>query len=233
MREDDPARVRGMAPAATDADKLPVPDEATHAIVRLAGAIASVDEASLRPFLSDAGRKAPAMWIEEVILQSYLFAGFPRALNAMREWRRMSGAVAPIDDVGEQFGDVDAWRARGEATCAKVYGPFYERLRHNIRALHPALDAWMIVEGYGKVLSREGLDLARRELCVIAACAAARQDRQLHSHLYGALHVGATPDEIEGALDAVSVLLEPNDVLRMYALWNRVRPSRGRSTDVH
>ena len=54
--------------------------------------------------------------------------------------------------------------ARGEATCAAVYGPFYERLRLNIRALHPALDAWMIVEGYGKVLGRPGLDLARREL---------------------------------------------------------------------
>jgi 4-carboxymuconolactone decarboxylase len=68
---------------------------------------------------------------------------------------------------------------------------------------------------------------------VIAACAAARQDRQLHSHLHGALHVGATPEEIEGALDAVSELLEPNDVLKLYALWSRVRPSQGRSTDVH
>ena len=29
-----------------------------------------------------------------------------------------------------------------------MYGATYERLRHNIRALHPALDAWMIVEGY-------------------------------------------------------------------------------------
>jgi 4-carboxymuconolactone decarboxylase len=233
MREDDPARVRGMTAAAPGADKLPVPDDATRAIVRLSGAIASLDEAGLRPFLADAARRAPGIWIEEVILQAYLFAGFPRALNAMREWRRISGTSAPESDAGTESGDANTWRVRGEATCAHVYGPFYDRLRHNIRALHPALDAWMIVEGYGKVLSREGLDLARRELCVIAACAAARQDRQLHSHLHGALHVGATPDEVEGALEAVSELLQPNDVLKLYALWNRVRPPRGRSPDVH
>ena len=62
--------------------------------------------------------------------------------------------------------------ARGEATCAAVYGAMYETLRENIRALHPALDEWMITEGYGKVLSRPGLDLPRRELCIVAACAA-------------------------------------------------------------
>ena len=110
-------------------------------------------------------------WVEEVILQSYLFAGFPRALNAAREWRRISGRAAPESDEGENFENASRWRTEGEATCATVYGPFYERLRHNIRQLHPALDAWMIVDGYGKVLSRPALDLRRRELCVVAACA--------------------------------------------------------------
>jgi alkylhydroperoxidase/carboxymuconolactone decarboxylase family protein YurZ len=60
-----------------------------------------------------------------------------------------------------------------------VYGGMYERLRANVRELHPSLDAWMIVEGYGKVLSRPGLDLARRELCIVSACAAAEQDRDV------------------------------------------------------
>ena len=54
----------------------------------------------------------------------------------------------------------------------------------------------MITEGYGKVLSRPGLDLERRELCIVAACAATEQDRQLHSHLHGALNVGVAPDAI-------------------------------------
>jgi 4-carboxymuconolactone decarboxylase len=99
----------------------------------------------------------------------------------------------------------------------------YERLRVNIRDLHPALDAWMIVEGYGKVLSRPGLDLKRRELCVVAACAVLEQERQLHSHLHGALNAGATPAEVDDALAAVDDLLEPATRERVAHLWSRVR----------
>ena len=97
------------------------------------------------------------------------------------------------------------------------------RSRKNIRDLHPALDAWMIVEGYGKVLGRSQLDLARRELCVVAACAVARQDRQLHSHLHGALHAGASPAVVSATLATIADLLAPDDARRYAALWARVQ----------
>ena len=80
----------------------------------------------------------------------------------------------------------------------------------------------MIVEGYGKVLSRPGLDLQRRELCVIASCAAARQDRQLHSHLHGALNVGVSPGDIDTVLDAIADVLGAEDARRVRLLWARV-----------
>jgi 4-carboxymuconolactone decarboxylase len=169
-------------------------DVPTQALVRLAAILAVGDEPAVRAALAGALRLVPALWVEELILQSYLFAGFPRALNAMREWRRLSRRPAPLDDPGAHLARTpEEWERVGEATCAAVYGRFYERLRPNIAALHPALDGWMITEGYGKVLSRPGLDLVRRELCIVAVCAAARQDRQLHSHLHGALNVGAPP----------------------------------------
>ena len=93
----------------------------------------------------------------------------------------------------------------------------------NIRELHPALDTWMIVEGYGKVLSRPALDLARRELCVVAACAVGRQDRQLHSHLHGALHAGASASVVSLTLDALSDLVSGDDARRYRGLWARVQ----------
>src|SRR5947199_4149212 len=83
----------------------------------------------------------------------------------------------------------------------------YSRLRYNIRALHPLLDHWMISEGYGKVLSRPGLDLARRELCIVAACASTGQDRQLHSHLHGALNVGVHESVLRETFDVLAPLL--------------------------
>ena len=202
------------SPAALDAE--------THALVRLAGIITAGSEIQMRASLVHAGAACRPEWVEEVVLQSYLFAGFPRALNAAREWRRISGRSAPDTDEGEDFDQASRWRSEGEATCAIVYGPFYERLRHNIRELHPALDAWMIVEGYGKVLSRQALDLRRRELCIVSACAMARQDRQLHSHLHGAKHAGASPEEVLGAINAVADLLGPDDTRRYHQLFARV-----------
>ena len=201
-------------------------DEATVALVRLSARICAGTERDVRDALTTAAGATPHAWVEELILQSYLFAGLPRTLNAARDWRRISGTRAPLGGEGTDYGDAQAWRVRGEATCAHVYGPFYEPLRRNVRELHPALDAWMIVEGYGKGLGRPQLDLARRELCIVAACAAAGQDRQLHSHLHGALHVGAGVDEVSATLAAIGDMLDDDARDRFDRLWRRVRESR-------
>jgi 4-carboxymuconolactone decarboxylase len=200
-------------------------DEPTRMLVRLAARIAAGDEGEIRVALVEARPTIPVTWVEELVLQSYLFSGFPRSLNAMREWRRLTGTPAP--EAHEGTGP-DEWRRRGETTCRLVYGEMYDRLRVNIRALHPELDEWMIVEGYGKVLSRPGLDLPRRELCIIAACAASRQDRQLHSHLHGALNVGVSPAVVTQAIDALQDLLPESSRASTRLLWKRVEA--GRST---
>lgn len=223
--------MHGSAPAEQDSvQRSPAPDiivtnldTSTARLVRLAAVVAAGSEPAMRAELVLAAEEVPAEWVEELVLQSYLFAGFPRALNAMREWRRISGRRAPVADDGERYERAGEWRTRGELTCARVYGPFYEGLRRNIRELHPALDGWMIVEGYGKVLGRPGLDLARRELCIVAVCAAAGQTRQLHSHLHGALHAGASRDAVTATLDAVGDLLEPEAASDVRALWARVQ----------
>lgn len=197
-------------------------DAETAMLVRLAALFAGGSESEVRAGLIASQPFVRASWIEELVLQTYLFAGFPRALNAAREWRRVSGSAAPEEDEGSRY-DVAGWEARGIETCATVYGPLYERLRVNIRDLHPALDTWMIVEGYGKVLGRPGLDLARRELCVVAACAISRQDRQLHSHLHGALHAGATRGVIDATFDALADLIADGDMRGYRGLWARVQ----------
>lgn len=192
-------------------------DDATRLLVRLSAALAGGGEELVRAALQQASTAVPHVWVEELLLQTYLFAGFPRALNGMREWRRLvPGPAAPSDT----HGDV---HALGEATCATVYGDMYERLRRNIRALHPLLDDWMIEEGYGKVLSRQGLDLSRRELCIVAACTATAQDRQLQSHLHGARNAGVPGAVILQALEALHDAVPDALHSRAIHMWERVR----------
>jgi len=133
-------------------------DPPTRTLVRLSAIVSAGTEPAIRDAFATLA-DVPAVWVEELILQSHLFAGFPRALNAMREWRRWQPEPA---SAGTTAGE--NWRARGEATCAIVYGEMYERLRGNIRRLHPDRDDWTLVAGYGKVLSRTGRNLTRRAL---------------------------------------------------------------------
>lgn len=198
-------------------------DEKTLALIQLAVEIAVADEPQLRQAMIHAASAGlPPKWVEEILLQSYMFCGFPRCLNATREWRRASGIEAPSDDEGTDYRNAQDWSDRGEATCELVYGRFYERLRANVRSLHPALETWMIVDGYGKLLGREALDLRRRELCIVAICAADRQERQLHSHLHGALNAGATAGEVHQALELVWPLLDQEVQERFERLLERV-----------
>ena len=177
----------------------------------------------MRTALESAARSPiDPIWVEELVLQTYLFAGFPRTLNGMRLWRRASGRPAQMPDREESL--ATRWTRRGEQTCETVYGSLYKRLRANIRSLHPALDSWMI-DLYGRVLGRSGLDLRRRELCIVAACAALEQDRQLHSHLHGALNAGATPEEVDDTLRIVSPRIGAESSQRYALLWARVRRS--------
>ena len=176
----------------------------------------------MRSVMSDAIDEVDPVSVEEIILQSYLFAGFPRALNAARAWRAASGLPAPAEDAEASVDDFDLWRARGEETCAIVYGDNYEKLRRNIRELHPTLDEWMIVDGYGKVLSRPGVDLRIRELCIVAACAVSGQQRQLHSHLHGARNAGASVGELAAVLDALTDLISWDDLSRYRQLLQKV-----------
>lgn len=208
-----------MTVGAPTGDILPL-DPAVAALVRLSARIARGGEEAMRQGCIECVKaNVPVQWVEELLLQSYLFCGFPRTLNATREWRRISGVVAEPADSGARY---EQWRAQGEATCAIVYGQFYEKLRHNIVALHPELDEWMIVEGYGKILSRPGLALTLRELCIVAACVAGSQDRQLHSHLHGSLNAGVPADEVRQSLDALRGVVADDDLTRALLLLERV-----------
>lgn len=207
------------------ADALPA---AVAALVRVSGALASRDRERLESALGLARRDADAAAVEEALLQSYLFLGYPAALDGLALWRRMSGeeagGAAKEGEAEEPRDPFETWAERGAEVCRAVYGGQYEALRENIRALHPDMERWMVVEGYGKVLGRPGLPLRTRELCIVGLLAVLGAPAQLYSHLRGALNVGAGEAEVEEALRIVEPYLEApggREVVR--ETWERVR----------
>jgi 4-carboxymuconolactone decarboxylase len=201
-------------------------DSPTLELIRFAAAIAQDGDTDLQErILALKQEGVPAEWVEELLLQSILMVGYPRALVALALWREAGASDGPTEDPDADYARVAEWVARGEETCARIYGANYRKLRENIRGLHPALDGWMITEGYGRTLARPGLDLRRRELCVVAQVALLEAPRQLHSHLRGALNVGAEPGEIDAVLSVVNSRLPYARWRRVKAVWQTVRDS--------
>lgn len=208
-------------PAASSHDAL---DAATRALVGLAAAIAQGDEPAIREQVADAvAAGVPSAWVDELLLQSVLMVGWPRTLVAAAVWRKAVPQISEHAATDLDYAAHPEWTARGEITCGLIYGDNYARLRRNVSGLHPALDAWMVTEGYGRTLSRPGLDLLRRELCTVAQTAVLDTPRQLHSHLRGALHAGATPVMVEAALGVVNPFLDYDHWKAVKDLWDGVR----------
>ena len=219
---------RGDAPGSDERDAL---DPATTALVRVAAALAEGKVAVLRDrFVAARTARVPDRWIEELLLQSLLVVGYPLALVAFGVWRELNGPLPGPGDGGGGGGgeelaheDWQSWATRGGAVCAAVYGRAYHKLLLNLRALHPALEDLVLVDAYGKVIGRPGLDLKRRELCTVAAVAVLGTAQQLHSHLRGSLNTGATRVEVEEVLALVAADLSPENLRRAREQWADVK----------
>ncbi|WP_420634520.1 carboxymuconolactone decarboxylase family protein [Candidatus Palauibacter sp.] len=205
-------------------------DAATRTLVRLSAALAVSDAPAWRDALAAAASHASRTEIEETLLQAHLFVGFPAVLNALIEWRKLEGEEAAARRTGAardaRGGDVNA-AVDGERLCRAVYGRGYEKLRRNVRRLSPDLDRWIVEDGYGKTLSRPGLSVETRELCIVALLAAGGHDRQLRAHLHGALNVGCAPDRVEAALRhgvraAGAARGRGTDPARLWRIWEEV-----------
>jgi 4-carboxymuconolactone decarboxylase len=175
---------------------------AVRALIAMCAAVGARNRAAMSITIDAAADAADVAEAEEALLQSYLFVGFPVALQALAMWRERTGNTAPEKARRE---DCKKWYPRGEKVCETVYAGQYGRLRENIAKLHPDMERWMLEEGYGKVLGRPGLDLKVRELCIIGVLVGLDAPQQLFSHLRGALNAGATTDEVETAVEIAAV----------------------------
>jgi len=147
--------------------------------------------------------KIPFSKLYECLLQNYLFAGYPSALTSLKILKEIypNKKLPAVEDM-----NLYHFRKKGEENCRRVYHGKFDKLINNINSFSPELSEWLVLEGYGKVLSRPGLKFKERELCIVAVLTVMRFEEQLYSHINGAVRAGALIDEIEMVIRNLDLL---------------------------
>ncbi len=170
----------------------------------LSAAIAGRDDAAMRLIMRaalDDGLKA--RMIDEIILQSHLFLGYPAMIEASRLFAGIHARRHKKNQLPGSYSmkDCREWNGEGMKKIKGIYGPAFNRLVKYINSFSPQILTWMINDGYGRVLSRRGASFHLRELSVIATLTVTSYTNQLGAHIRGALNVGAEPVMIALTMD--------------------------------
>ncbi len=151
--------------------------------------------------------------LEELLLQSCLFAGYPRTLNAFDALVAALGERPPgrpqTPDPESLLHGVE----RGRELFDRIYGSAANPVLVRLGRRHPELPDWILRDAYGRVLSRPGLDAVARELAAVSALVASHLPEQLRSHVRGALRLGATPEQLSELFETLELIVDPQDVL--------------------
>jgi alkylhydroperoxidase/carboxymuconolactone decarboxylase family protein YurZ len=174
-------------------------DEKAARLARLFTAICLGDFDEVRAIRRDAPTNEPDRAWREAVLQTHLFCGFPRLVQAYGVFDAEGGLGDPDPDEYELEADTSA---RGAVLFDEIYASAADKMRARLDEFRPDFSTWVLEHAYGRVLSRPGLDPALRELLSICALAALDQPAQFESHARGALRLGATHDDLINALEA-------------------------------
>ena len=162
--------------------------------------------------------------IYEILLQGYLFCGYPCAIESfysLNEVLLSKGLSLPANLPIPQM-DVPKALKRGKMFAAKINKDKFPKIYDKIRSLSPDLGYLMLVEGYGSILCRKGIDIQSRELAVVSSLTASGAIRQLNSHIRGALNVGCSKTQIRDAIMAGSPWIGKRKVLKALSIWSEI-----------
>jgi 4-carboxymuconolactone decarboxylase len=142
--------------------------------------------------------------LREVFILCAIPAGWPASLDALRylcEWCEAHGIeTADPLEMREDYYTAD-WYQIGYDKGAQLFGEeSWKKYLNDLSLLDPDLANFVVVNLYGKLLTRETLDDRTRELCLVAAFAALKDKQNLKLHIKGALNSGATATEVREIL---------------------------------
>jgi alkylhydroperoxidase/carboxymuconolactone decarboxylase family protein YurZ len=151
--------------------------------------------------------------INEILIQMYAYAGFPRSLNgigtfmAVLDERRANGITDPA---GAQPGPVPAGadmlelgtRNQTRLSGAPVTGALFD--------FAPAIGHFLKTHLFGDIFTRDNLDWPSREIATVAALSTLDGvEPQLRSHLGIALNTGLTATDLHGLVAVLRNRINP------------------------
>jgi 4-carboxymuconolactone decarboxylase len=170
----------------------------------LSAAIAGRKKTSMRLIMKTAlDEGISSRMIDEIILQTHLFLGFPAMIEASRMFADIHRPRHNKNQLPGPYSPQDCheWNKSGTQKIKRIYGPAFDRLVPYINSFSPQILTWMINDGYGQVLSRPGVSFPLRELSVVATLTVTAYTNQLKAHIRGALNTGVKQKVINRTMD--------------------------------
>lgn len=181
-------------------------------LLRLAVAVVLHDRAGLVRFAQAHGARAASdERVRETLLQCHLFCGMPRTIAA---FDALKAAGLSLDQAMPREAAPEHRSEAGAELFARIYGEQTEAVLDHLGTLDRTLALWIAEHAYARVLSRDGLDAATRELIAVACLAATGHDRQLASHARGAIRCGAAPEDVAAVLETIRPTISPDRLTR-------------------
>ncbi|KAI9266454.1 hypothetical protein BDA99DRAFT_505687 [Phascolomyces articulosus] len=153
--------------------------------------------------------------MREGILKSFIASGFPKTINGLRhlhiatpDYIRTRLPQTPVRHE-ESWEEISQQRKRGKALFAKIYDKHSERVTNDMFTYYPDLAYVAINQLYGPVVSHTSV-LSGKESSLILVTGLKAQDiaLQLRGHAWGAIHQGATRDELSKINTMVNLLCQ-------------------------
>ncbi|KAI8993365.1 AhpD-like protein [Pilobolus umbonatus] len=175
------------------------PEDIHHVYKMTSTQIDNVDQISTGE--RDKMRARVVLRLREALLKSHVIIGFPKTINTLQQLSN----VTP-DTVKTLLPDKPL---RGMALFKNIYNKHTDKVIRNMRNTHPDLAQTALYHLYGPTLSDTSI-LTPRETSLITVTGLMIQNipLQLTGHKHGALHNGATKEDLNRVQSIVSTLAD-------------------------
>jgi alkylhydroperoxidase/carboxymuconolactone decarboxylase family protein YurZ len=143
-------------------------------------------------------RKLPTSFFAELFLHLSLLIGFPNMLDGLESLAQVR--VRSARRLCAEHRTRRRLRESGMKVLRTIYGNQTEKLLGSLARLHADLPRMIVEDVYGRIIARAGMTIAERELVNVTVLTIQGLNRQLYSHLRGALRVGVSPEVLRTLL---------------------------------